>query len=231
MKESLLYIFLVCAASLVLVSSTNAAYAELSYDEKIEFATIMEEIKGHIIVASDNKHAENNMMAKMHLTHPIGEYFDDLEKYYKKTSTSPMKLKMVLSLLQSTNTEISKADFDNLIGQISQVIEKSESKIVGDVADTDEFKIQVAKNLLATSKAEYITGIEYDTELELQDSYGISVSANNMISSLEDIEKHQQLKITKKFVKMYMAYGELASIEEMSAIIHGIIFELDLISN
>ncbi len=212
------------------LSSTNSAYAELTYDEKVEFATIIEEIKGHIIVAVDNKHAENNLMAKMHLTHPIGEYFDDLEKYYKKTNVSSMKLKMVLSLLQSTNTEISEYDFDKLIGQINEVIKKSEMKIVGDVANDDEFKIKVAKNLLETSKVEYITGIEYDSELELQDSYGIAVSANNLISSLEDIEKHQQLKIAKKFIRLYQWHGDNATIEKMSAIIGGIINGLDHIN-
>ncbi len=218
MKRILSYFILFGIVVVMATYSANTVDAELSYDDKVEFATMMEQIEGHIFVATENKHAKQYDLAKIHMAHPIEKQYDELKKHLDGNNEYAKKLGLVLSILKNSNLEINEKDFDESLSQISQVIQTGESLIIGDVVDDPVFKMHVIISLLKESKQNYVNWTESESDfrtIQIQDSYGFAVRSNSLFSTLDTLATDDELSIAKKFIKIYRGYGDKVTSSEM----------------
>jgi len=217
--------------SLMLLYSQNVS-AELLYDDKIELTTMFEQVESHIFLAMENKQSERPDFAKMHLSHPIENHYDYIEKYFDGNEKYLKKLELVLYVLKNSSTQISNEDFENSLNQISQVIQTGKSLMIADVMDNDVFKLHVIANLLQKSQQEYVDGMNNVGNfrvMEIQTSYGFVVRANSLFSTIT-LETNDTIDISKKFIKIYQAYGDRSPSSEMKLLQNSLIDNINVIT-
>ncbi len=201
-------------------------------NDKVDFVTKIEMMKGHLHASLQNKAADNNELASIHAGHPIGEVFTlikgDIES---KDQALASELEEKLSALPN-KVGLSLDEYRNEVDAIRSLLNQAIDKVVGDEAKEPEFLMRVIINLLEDAEHEYEEAVKSAGEIinieEYQDAQGFIARANELFNSIKDsIEDNEREELELFFSRLNDAIEEVVDIEELEKPIKGIIHEFE----
>lgn len=141
-----------------------------SYQDKLDFASYLEETLGHFWAIEQNLDDNNSELALVHATHPIAELYDLMKPQLSQSDPElDQQIQDTLMQLQhKANTDVSRDQAQNALEDAKNVIEIARSTIVGDELSNDPlFKAELIKTLLETSVSEYREAVSEGTIEEM----------------------------------------------------------------
>ncbi|MDQ3837546.1 MAG: hypothetical protein M3270_11540 [Thermoproteota archaeon] len=123
-----------------------------------EFASNIEQIRGHLDQALINKESGNNTLAEAHVLHPIEEIYSNIEEdLMNQNSTLNETLSISLQNLSSTVTTATLEEVRDQIKTISGLLNQSLQAVVSgsEVSSNPAFNASVVAQLLHTAGHEY----------------------------------------------------------------------------
>lgn len=173
----------------------------------VDFASNIEQIRGHLNAAVMNKEAGNNTLAKAHTLHPIAEIYSTIEPQITNANTT---LNETLSanlnqLSQMVNTSLAE-EFNSQSKKISGLLNQTIKQVIPSaIADNSTFKLGVVSNLLSIAEKEYGEAVEnglIKEIVEYQDGQAFITRAEDMFmqaSSTIPQEMDPEVQETKQF--------------------------------
>jgi hypothetical protein len=165
-----------CAAFLFVIlqsTSFNLVVAQSNY-KAVEFMSNIEQMKGHLEQAIENKENGNDTLTLAHVLHPIAELYDLID-IQLATADSNLNATLATSL-NELSENVEKLDPSGFIGEtdkVNEMLDKAIKLIVPENNST--LNLIVVSNLLDTANGEYKEGIEdgaIKEIVEYQDSKG-----------------------------------------------------------
>lgn len=220
---------------LVLIVAIPTAYAES--DEKLAFAGYLEETLGHLWAIEKNLDDKNAELALVHATHPIAELYDLMkpELQEKDPQLDSQVKQILLELGKKTGKDISRQDAQKAIDQAKDVVEIARKTIVGDEQSNDtNFKLNLMKGLLETSKREYKEAIENGQiamMAEFQDGSAFVLRSQKIYDSVKSqLTETEQEELDDFYKDLWAGYDKHADPQEIETLANGIIHEIGIIT-
>lgn len=230
MVENMMTILL----SLILILiSPQIVFAD-SYQDKLEFASSLEETLGHFWAIEQNLDDGNSELALVHATHPISELYvlmkPTLVEIDPKLDAQVQET--LMQLQHQANTEVSREQAQKALEDAKKVVEIARSTIVGDGLSNDTlFQAELIKILLKTSTSEYSEAVSngiINEMAEFQDGSAFVWKSEQIFRSIEsDIESHVAEEIDKHYEDLWAGYDKKADPEQIEIFANGIIHEID----
>lgn len=227
-------IFSVVFASTLLILLSQNAYADLSFDEKIDFASSLEETLGHFWALEQNLDDNNAELALVHATHPIAELYDSMKPLLKASDSNlDAQVQDTLMELQNrANTKVSRAQAQQAIDDAKDVIAIARSTVVGDDFSNDvDTKLVLMSVLLETSILEYGEAVSdgvIGEMAEFQDGSAFVWRSHQIFEEIEsDIDHHAAGEIEEIYEDLWAAYDARADPSQIETLADGIIHEID----
>ena len=221
------------AGLVFLTSFSQFAFGD-GYEEKLDFATSLDETLGHFWAMEQNLDEGNAELALVHATHPIAELYDlmkpELNEYDPELDA---KVQDTLMQLQNkANTKVSREDAQLAIDEAKKTIEIARSVVVGDELATEpKFQAEIMKNLMETSISEYQEGVSDGMILEMaefQDGSAFVWRSEQIFKEIEsDIDPHISEEIEEYYADLWDAYKKKSNPEQVETFARGIIHEID----
>jgi hypothetical protein len=151
-----------------LVTSTNATTNGIN-STQVDFASNIEQIRGHLNAAVMNKEAGNNSLAKAHTLHPIAEIYSTIEPSISNiNSTLNNTLASNLDQFSQMVNTSSLAEFDEQSKRINGTLNQTIQQVIPrDAASNSSFNLGVASDLLSIAATEYGEAVENGTIKEI----------------------------------------------------------------
>ena len=220
--------------SVLLTASFSQAVLADSNQDKVDFASSLEETLGHFWALEQNLDDNNAELALIHATHPIAELYDSMRPELKAASPDlDAQVQDTLMELQNrANTEISRTQAQQAIDDAKGVVAIARSTIVGDELSEDtDFKTELMKVLLETSIAEYheaVTDGVIGEMAEFQDGSAFVWRSQQIFDEIRsDVPTHDVKEIDELYVELWAAYDARADPSVVGTLAGGIIHELD----
>jgi hypothetical protein len=217
--------------SALAIVSLPMAFADL--EEKLEFGSELQETLGHFWALEQNLDENNAELALVHATHPIAELYDSMSEKLADNPDFDAKLQQTLLDLQhKANTEVTREDAQQAIDDAKAVVAEAQAIVIGDLANDDTFKAQLANILLETSKVEYAEAINdgiIEEMAEFQDGSAFVWRAKELLATM-NIDSAIADNISSNIVAVEQAYDERASPSEVSALVDNIIADFETVS-
>lgn len=205
-----------------------------SYEEKLDFATSLDETLGHFWAIEQNLDEGNAELALVHATHPIAELYElmkpELNEY---DSELDAKVQDTLMQLQNkANAKVSREQAQLAIDDAKETIETARLVVVGkELNDDPKFQAAIIKNLLATSISEYKEAVSDGMILEMaefQDGSAFVWRSEQIFKTIEsDIDPSISQEIDGNFDDLWGTYEKRSDPEQVEVIAKGIIHEID----
>src|ERR671924_2400263 len=143
-------------------SSSPAATTNGLNSTLVDFASNIEQIRGHLNAAVMNKEAGNNTLAIAHTLHPIAEIYSSIEpQITNANATLNETLSTNLNQLSQMANTLSTEEFDTQSNKISGLLNQTIKQIIPSAtADNSTFKLSVVSNLLSIAGEEYGEAVE-----------------------------------------------------------------------
>lgn len=222
-------------AIMPLVLLAMPAYAES--DEKLAFAGYLEETIGHLWAIEKNLDDKNAELALVHATHPIAELYDLMkpELQEKDPQLDSQVKQILLELGKKTGKEVSRQDAQKAIDQAKDVVEIARKTIVGEELSNDiNFKLNLMKDLLETSKGEYEKAIEngqITMMAEFQDGSAFVLRSQQIYDSIKSkLTENEQEELDDFYKDLWAGYNKHADPQEIETLANGIIHEIGIIT-
>lgn len=226
MSKTILAILLVFA----IVSFPMAA---ADSEEKLEFGSELQETLGHFWALEINLDENNAELALIHATHPIAELYNSMSEKLADNPEFDSKLQQTLLDLQhKANTEVTREEAQQAIDDAKAIIGEAQDLVIGDLANDDAFKAQLANILLETSKVEYTEAVNdgiIEEMAEFQDGSAFVWRAKEILASM-NIDSAIAENILSNIVAVEQAYEKRASPSEVSALVDEIIADFEIVS-
>ena len=194
---------------IALISLTNVAYAEeLTYEQKILFASEKEQIIGHIISAINSIQNEDYDVAKMHLMHPLAINFPIIQSIVSENNNSEInKLELSLKTLTFIDPKNDYVLLKYKLKPIFTILAKTEQTIIGEKLQQDTlFQLKLIESLLEKSMHHNKEYLELDDgvakETKKQDSLSLAIKSHMILSKIS-IEGDD---IKNDFADLFLAY-------------------------
>ena len=229
-KSTLMEIF---AAAVFLAGFSQVAFGD-AYEEKLDFASSLDETLGHFWAIEQNLDDGNAELALVHATHPIAELYDlmkpELSEYDPELDS---KVQDTLMQLQNkTNTKVSREQAQLAIDEAKETIETARSVVVGkELNDDPKFQAAIIKNLVTTSISEYQEAVSNGMILEMaefQDGSAFVWRSEQIFKEIEsNIDPHISEEIEEYYEDLWDAYEKKSDPEQVEIFANGIIHEID----
>lgn len=204
---------------------------------QVDFASNIEQIRGHLNAAVMNKEAGNNTLAKAHTLHPIAEICSSLEPQISNVTLNETLATNLNQLSQIVNTS-STAEFDaqskNINGLLNQTVQEV---IPSETADNSTFKLGVVSDLLSIAGVEYGEAVDNGSIKEIveyQDGQAFVSRAQDVFSQVAPIiplELNDEVQETNGFFSdLNSAIQNKSSPEVVNRSIGAIIHEMSEIT-
>jgi hypothetical protein len=169
-----------------LTAGTNTTTTSIN-STQVDFASNIEQIRGHLNAAIMNKEAGNNSLAKAHTLHPIAEIYSTIEPSISNiNSTLNNTLASDLNQFSQMVNTSSLDEFDKQSQKINRVMNQTIQQIIPSKAlSNSSFNLGVASDLLSTAAIEYGEAVENGTIKEIveyQDGQAFVSRAKNVFS-------------------------------------------------
>ncbi len=213
---------------------TPFVLADKPNESKLEFAGSLEETLGHFWAIEQNLDDKNAELALVHATHPIAELYD-LMKPRLQASDPALDTKVQITLLQLKDkavTTVSRQQAQAAIDDAKNVVEIARQTIVGkDLSSNTNFKLELIKGLLETSKVEYAEAVVdgvIEEMAEFQDGSAFVWRSQQIFDEIKsDIDSRIAEEIEEFYTDLWIAYDQRADPSEIDTLANGIIHEID----
>lgn len=173
----------------------------------VDFASNIEQIRGHLNAAGMNKEAGNNTLAKAHTLHPIAEIYSSIEpQITNANATLNETLSTNLNQLSQMVNTSSAEEFDTQSKKISGLLNQTIKQVIpSTTADNSTFKLGVVSNLLSIAGEEYGEAVENGSIKEIveyQDGQAFITRAEDMFTQASYTipqEMDSEIQETKQF--------------------------------
>ena len=143
------------------------------------------------------------------------------------------KLQQTLMDLQNkANTKVTREEAQQAIEEAKSVISEAEEIVIGDLANDDAFKAQLANVLLESSKVEYaeaVSGGIIEEMAEFQDGSSFIWRAKELLATM-NIDSTTAEKISSNIAAVEQAYDQQASPSDVSTLVDAVIADFEMIS-
>ncbi|MCV0372309.1 MAG: hypothetical protein K5793_01970 [Nitrosarchaeum sp.] len=226
MSKTILVLF-----SVLITISIPAAFADL--EEKIEFGAELQETLGHFWALEQNLDENNAELALVHATHPIAELYDSMSEKLADNPTFDAKLKQTLLDLQhKANTQVSRDDAQLAINEAKAIVAEAEQIVIGDLANDDSFKAQLANILLETSKVEYTEAVNdgiIEEMAEFQDGSAFVWRAKELLATM-NVDSTIKDSISSNILAIEEAYDRRDLPSKISELVDVVIADFEAVS-
>lgn len=231
---SMMVIALATVVGLLAVCSTAVTsyhvYAQdLSIDEDLTLIVSIEEIRGHLMQALNNKSIGNNDMAVAHAGHPAAEYLGEIASIIEKRSPKLIDgLRDKLARLPSKVPSISYDELRVEIDAIDALLEDASNLISDENKGSVQFWLDVVKVLLEHAKEEYEEGVEEEGEVssvvEYEDAQAFVARAEHVFTSKikGNVGSDIGVVIERFFSDIKAAMDEKRSADRIKELVDGI---------
>jgi hypothetical protein len=234
-------VIVVAVISLVIGNNTSpSSFAQTNTTQSngtdyVKFHSNIEQIIGHIEKALYNKNINNNTLAYLHTSHPIGEVVSlitiPLNNTDPKTNGTYINELYALSnsVSPSGPNNITKEEFNKQAQSAVDLSNKVISTVVpAKTLNTTDHNIAVIQDLLTTSKGEYEEGIQdgkIAMILEYQDGSAFMDMAHKIFNDTKSIAKERET-ISALFNNLTTSVQQQKNSSEIEQIIDEINHEL-----
>jgi len=223
--------------ALFLISNTmvNPIFAEAD-DEKLEFASYLEEMLGHFWALEKNLDDGNKPLAITHALHPVAELYDLISPELQEHDiTLDSELHQILfELKDKTTSNVPREQAQQVIDEAKDIVELVRSAVVGDESDKLDFKIKLIIKLLETSEIEYeeaVSNGEIKEMAEFQDGSAFVWRSQQIYDTIKsEVPGHEAEEISEFYEDLWDAYDAKATPETIETLVDGIIHELNVVS-
>jgi len=213
---------------------TPFVLADSTTESKLDFAAGLEETLGHFWAIEQNLDDKNAELALVHATHPISELYDAMKPTLQASSPSldTQVQTTLLDLKDKATIDVSRAQAQKAIDDAKGVVQIARQTIVGSELSNDpNFKIELMKTLLETSKGEYAEAIAdgiIEEMAEFQDGSAFVWRSQQIFGEIKsDIDSHVAEEIEEFYEDLWGAYDKRADPSEIEILADGIIHEID----
>lgn len=221
-------------SGIVLGLLSQSVYAESAYNEKLEFAESLEKTLGHFWAIEKNLDDDNAELALVHATHPIAELYGLMKPELKEhDSDFDKKLQSTLmDLGQKTGSTVTKEDAQKAINDAKEIIEQARLLVIGEELSSDtSFQLDLIKELIATSEAEYeeaISNGEISEMAEFQDGSAFVWKSEQIFDKIRgDLPEQKSEEIEEFYAELWDAYDKRAEPENIEILVDRIIHEIN----
>jgi transcriptional regulator with XRE-family HTH domain len=146
-------------------TDTNQNNTNLSNSSLVDFASNIEQIRGHVQQAVANKEMGNTTLAKAHTLHPIEEIYSSIEVQIDASDPNlnqslSSSLNQLSNMVDNSTTEEFETEATGLNGLLNDTISKVvPSQEINSIA----FNLMIVADLLSVAGNEYKEGVENGT--------------------------------------------------------------------
>lgn len=231
------HIFFLSIMAFVIISfPLQPSFSESVDDEKLQFASAIEETLGHFSAIEKNLDQKNFDLALVHATHPISELYDimkpDLSEHNHELDS---QVRQTLIDLQKVVKEVSREDAQKAIDEARNIMEKARMEVVGEQLSNDvNFKLLLIRQLVETSEHEYeeaVTDGEIVEIVEYQDASAFVAQANQIFDTIKSNTPERPTEEIKEFFSQLS--GSIKNLDTHSQVevyVDGINHEIDEIT-
>jgi len=129
---------------------------------QVDFASNIEQIRGHLNAAVMNKESGNNTLAKAHTLHPIAEIYSSIEPQISNAnSTLNETLSTNLNQLSQIVNTSSTDEFDSQSQRINGILNQTLQQVIPiQTANNSTFRLGIVSDLLSIAGEEYGEAVE-----------------------------------------------------------------------
>jgi septum formation inhibitor MinC len=202
-------------------------------DEKVEFGSELQETLGHFWALELNLDENNSQLALVHATHPIAELYGSMSDKLTDYPEFDAKLQQTLMDLQNkANTKVTREEAQEAIDEAKEIVAEAQELVIGDLANDDSFKAQLANILLETSKVEYAEAVNdgiIKEMAEFQDGSAFVWRAKELLATM-NIDSSLKENISSNIMAVQQAYEKRDSPSEVSNLVDAVIADFEMIS-
>jgi hypothetical protein len=135
----------------------------------VDFASNIEQIRGHLNAAVMNKQAGNNTLAEAHTLHPIAEIYSSIEpQITTANSTLNQTLSSNLNQLSQMVSNSTVDEFDMQAQKVNALLNQTVEQVVPvETANNATFNLMVVADVLPIASTEYGEAVENGTVKEI----------------------------------------------------------------
>jgi hypothetical protein len=135
----------------------------------VDFASNIEQIRGHLEQAMSNKELGNNTLAKAHTLHPIDEIYSSIEgQIYASDPTLNQSLSSSLNQLSSSVDNSTIEEFKTKASDLNGLLNDTFGKVIpSQEANSTTFNLTLVADLLSVGENEYREAVENGTVTEI----------------------------------------------------------------
>jgi|SRR5215207_895158 len=128
---------------------------------QVDFASNIEQIRGHLNAAVMNKEAGNNTLAQAHTLHPIAEIYSSIEPQISNAN-STLNETLATNLNQfSQIVNTSTDEFDSQSQRINGILNQTLQQVIPiETANNSTFRLGILSDLLSIAGEEYGEAVE-----------------------------------------------------------------------
>src|SRR5215208_2293418 len=129
---------------------------------QVDFASNIEQIRGHLNAAVMNKESGNNTLAQAHTLHPIAEIYSSIEPQISNAnSTLNETLATTLNQLSQIVNTSSTDEFDSQSQRINGILNQTLQQVIPiQTANNSTFRLGIVSDLLSIAGEEYGEAVE-----------------------------------------------------------------------
>lgn len=193
---------------LVFLFSAENLYADTTYEQKLEFAIIFEEIKGHLHASLENHETGDTFLARQHLFHPIDEYTLQIE-HMRTHQITKDKTELLLSLIHNIDVNQNHEDFSKTIHVVEKVLNEIKESVLGKERDPS-FDLILVTHLMESSSIEYVEGMSGSeiNLMEVQDSYAFAEIAHGIFMAVDSVSESERAAVDSQFMDLFESYQQ-----------------------
>lgn len=222
---------MISMAAIMIILSQNA-FAESVYEEKLEFASALEEALGHFWALEKNIDEGNVELALVHATHPIAELYNIIKpELNEHDSVLDSKMQAILMALpEKTNADTQ--ELSEAIAEANQLVEEARLAVVGEELSSDvSFQLDLMKGLVHTAEVEYEEAVSdgmIHEMAEYQDGSAFVWRSEQIFHEIRaELPEHESEEIEEFFTDLKIAFEQKQEPESVEVYIDGIIHEIN----
>jgi len=225
--------FYVVMFVLILMSTIPNIQTFAEEDEKLAFASYLEETLGHFWAIEQNLDENNAQLAIVHATHPIAELYDLMSPELQEHDAAlDLQMRQILFELKDKSTSgVTREQAQQAIDEAKIAVELARSAVVGDEGNKMDFKIKLIKGLLETSIVEYEEAVsdgQIKEMAEFQDGSAFVWRSQEIYDTIvSEVPEPEAKEIAEFYEDLWNAYSINADPSEIEILAGGIIRELE----
>jgi hypothetical protein len=205
----------------------------------VDFASNIEQIRGHLNAAVMNKEAGNSTLAEVHTLHPIAEIYSSIEPQISNANASlnetlATNLNQLSEMVNTSSIDKFDTQSQKINGLLNQTVQQA---IPSETANNNIFKLGIVSNLLSIAGVEYGEAVENGSIKEIveyQDGQAFISKAQDVFGQASSIipqEMDPEIEETKQlFSDLNNAIQNKSSPEIVDRSIGAIIYEISEIT-